>query len=362
MKWEIIKKDKVIFCALLLLAIFIVGIFYSSGSLKYTMQGFFKYTKVLFLLFLIPLFAAHCNWRKIAENALIAGVFLTIVFSLLNVNGIAVFGRIAPVVGGYFVHQLYASALLAFTLFILIHRIFDKDKFLWLYILLFLLGFYVLYFIYIERTGYIIGIGLFSLFILQRLKWQALVSLLIIIPLLVTAIYTTSPTFHKRTNEIFSDIVSYQQNKKLTSVGYRLAFAEYSFKIIKSHPLLGTGTGSFSEMYKNAGGPDLTPGMLLGHPHNEYLFIAVQTGILGLLAFLIWIFVQIIESYALPFTEKRLVQGVILAFVINSFTNASLSINTTGMTYIVFLSIYFAARYASKPNLKKPSNKTMKTT
>jgi len=348
-KWFIIKNDKIILLGLILLLLFLLGMFYSEGSLRLTLRGFFKYTKILYLLFLIPLFSFYPNWKKTAENGLIAGVYINIIIDLLIIYCGYLPNKAAYHVGGYFIHPIYTSALLAFSNFILMHRIVNftkKDVYFFLNIFLFLLGVYTLFFIYSERTGYILGIGLFFLFVLQVCGKRTIWIFILFIFMSVGFVYEFSHVFHVGVNDVFNSIIQYQKNKLLTSIGYRMAFAEYGFKIIQSHLFWGAGTGSFSEMYAAVGGPPLKLGQLLGHPHNEYIFITTQIGIVGLAVFLFWLVIQWLNIFKLSQTNKYLAQGVILAFILNGFTNATLSINSAGMIYIVFLSIYCSSKYA----------------
>lgn len=350
-KWQIIKNEKIIIFGVLLLIFFIIGIFYSEGSLKYTLQGFFKYTKILYLIFLLPLFAFHRNWKKVAENAFIFGVLVNIIVALLNIHNIAVFGKIAIIPGGYFMHPIYTDVLLAFSMFILANRIADKDEYLWINVGLLLICLYTLFFVYIERTGYLLAIGLLFLFILQRSNRKTILPLMISAIIVIFAIYKFSPTFNQRVHEAKSNAIEYTKNNTFSSIGKRMDFAKYSFQIIKSHPLIGTGTGSFAEVYAKTNGPTIDEGKLLGHPHNEFIFITIQIGLLGLGVFLFWLLIQWLGTYKLSRENKLLAQGLIITFVLNGFTNVVLSINATGMLYIVFLSIYFASKY-SKSNVK----------
>jgi O-antigen ligase len=345
-KWSIVNKQNniVILFGLLLVLVFIVGTFYSQSPANLTLPGFFKYTKILFLLCLLPFFIAFPKLKRVTENALILGVFVSLVVNLLNVHGVHVFGKISPTPGGYFIHPIYTSALLAFALFIAINRFFAENKYKWckwLYLLLFLVGFYVLFFVYIERTGYVVATGLFALFLWQRLRLKGLLLAIILVPLFLGSMYETSSVFQKRTYEAVDNVVMYLKTGKLSSVGSRISFGQHSFSVIKTHLLVGTGTGSFSTVYKKIGGPENN----LGHPHNEYIFIMFQVGAIGLVMFLTWLVIQLIVAQKLPLYDRRLVQGLILAFILNGFTNVVLSINATGMLYIVFLSVYFASLY-----------------
>jgi O-antigen ligase len=360
-KWPIINQNNyVVLFGLLFLLVLIFGTFYSRSIPSLTLQGFFKYTKILFILCLMPFFVAFPKLKKQAENALILGVFISLIVSLLNVFGIPVFGKISIHPGGYFIHPIYTSVLLSFALFILLNRFCDEKNNLWckwLYLVLFVAGFYTLFFVYIERTGYLIALGLFVLFLVQRLKLKGFLLALVLTPLLVGSLYKASPIFQQRSYEAIDNIINYFKTGALSSVGSRISFGEHSFLVIKEHPVFGVGTGSFNTVYRETGGPEKN----LGHPHNEYIFILFQVGAIGLAVLLIWLTVQLVVARKLPLQDRRLMQGLILAFIINGFCNVVLSINATGMLYIVFLSVYFSSLYIplefnNRSNLREATN------
>ncbi len=98
--------------------------------------------------------------------------------------------------------------------------------------------------------------------------------------LLCLVIYVLEPTIWDRIKEI--DL----SRDKPESTRIRLWLT--SINMIKDRPILGIGPGNFSRLfdrYKVEGVYDTTC-----HPHNDYLNVAVNSGILGLLAYLsIWV-------------------------------------------------------------------------
>jgi O-antigen ligase len=67
-----------------------------------------------------------------------------------------------------------------------------------------------------------------------------------------------------------------------TSVGIRLEFYRNTFEIVKRHPLLGVGTGGFFKAYEAQ--VQGTQMLATRNPHNMYLLVLVQFGLLGLAA------------------------------------------------------------------------------
>jgi tetratricopeptide (TPR) repeat protein/O-antigen ligase len=59
-----------------------------------------------------------------------------------------------------------------------------------------------------------------------------------------------------------------------------------SLRIIRDYPLLGSGLGTFGEIYLNTRDPAIDPSTLI-HAHNQLLQITVELGLLGLITFLL---------------------------------------------------------------------------
>lgn len=66
------------------------------------------------------------------------------------------------------------------------------------------------------------------------------------------------------------------------SFASRLAVAVQGAGIVRDHPLLGTGLGSWLHAFRAYAGPPIEGG-IWDHAHNEYLELAAETGIVGVL-------------------------------------------------------------------------------
>lgn len=343
-KYQILKKNKLIITSVVLVGLFIIGTLYSVAPLSQITSGFFKYNKILYLVFLLPLFTER-KWRIIAENVLIAAIFLDIIVCAFAFHGAVISERFYP--GGYMHYAINTSAILGFILFILINRIIDNKAQRYLNLTLFCVGFFSLFFMYVERTGQLVFLGLIALGLWQRFRIRGALISLITIPLIFGALFLFSPKFHDRIVLGVEDISAYVKTDgkdNNTSLGLRLAFTEYSLKAIKAHPFFGNGTGSFKFAYVETQGPGVGS-KPLQDPHNEYVIILVQLGILGLIYFLFWLITAWVCTKKLPLPEKNLAQGLILSFVVIGFCNTALFIGLSGLFYIIFLSVYFASEY-----------------
>ena len=85
-----------------------------------------------------------------------------------------------------------------------------------------------------------------------------------------------------------------------SSVGVRILFTVNSWEIIKENALIGVGTGDFISEYKkiNVLKSPLAP--YSTNPHNMYVLVLVQLGIVGLLSMLSITYYQIKLSFKEP--------------------------------------------------------------
>lgn len=115
--------------------------------------------------------------------------------------------------------------------------------------------------------------------------------------------WTSSPYLRTRVVMIGSEYQSYHESNAVTSVGERLEFWRKSIKFVAEAPLAGHGTGSTKTLFaQDAVGQTGASAQVIGNPHNQTLNVAVQWGLIGVLAL-----------YAMWFAHLRMFTGMGLA-------------------------------------------------
>jgi O-antigen ligase len=110
-----------------------------------------------------------------------------------------------------------------------------------------------------------------------------------------------------------------------------------AIRIFKQHPVFGVGTGGFLTAVKQGGKRDWP---LLKHPHNNFLYMAVSYGIIGVLT-LTWLFWEIFKNswplrrtvtgyFIFSSTLVLFVSGLLNCQLINAGTGFLLAV-TTGL-------------------------------
>ena len=152
-----------------------------------------------------------------------------------------------------------------------------------------------------------------------KLTLKSFVLSLFLIGSIYTTAYTLSNSFKIRTAQAYSNIEGIINMNFNSSWGIRAAFWITTYDILKEHPL-GVGIGDFKDETakiiekKKYTFIDSTTKefMSTNHPHNEFLLILLQTGIIGLVLF----FYMIYQLYQLQIKDKELKELSILFLTI----------------------------------------------
>lgn len=335
--------NPVFYAAMFFLLILVISIPYSTASWDDIWISLGKYSKLLYLIIFIPLFTDDV-WKRRGVDAFLAAMIVTLVASYLKMFGLLHIGK--PGLGTIFTNHIITSFMMAFATFIIGYRCLEKNSWRWFYVVLFILFVFHLFFMNEGRTGLLVFLGLIVLFLWQRFGWKGLVSSLIAIPVLFAGLLFFSHNVRQGVVMIHKNMVDYhKQELDGNSIGLRRTFTENSLQLIKAHPLVGTGVGSFHMQYKNHFPP--APGFADMHePQNEYLLVAVQIGIIGLMIFLALFYIEWRASLFLPEELKNLAQGMIVAFLIGSICDSFLYHAMTGYFFVYFSGLFFSEHFS----------------
>ena len=147
-----------------------------------------------------------------------------------------------------------------------------------------------------------------------------------------------------RFSKIAEEISIYEKGKLEGSpTGQRLEFWKQSYAALKERPILGWGTGSYSGQYCKRGASKLSCEIGAYNPHNQYVFLAVQLGVVGLLAYLSFLVYLFVQAQKLPLSAKFMAGSTLLMLAIHSLFDSPLFVVTEGHFYILLLSYAFAS-------------------
>ena len=198
------------------------------------------------------------------------------------------------------------------------------------------------------RTGYLILLALLAWFAWstlargKKLGSRHAAALLLMLAVLAATAYQLSPRLHDRVEMLVSEFQAWQPNQgKDTSTGQRLDFYYNTLQIVQQHPLSGVGTGGFPAAFAQQ--VQGTEALATHNPHNEYLMIAAQTGIVGL-ALLLYLFYTLWRTAPrLPGAfEQDAARGLVLAYLLNCTFNSALMDHSDGLFFAFMTAVLFA--------------------
>lgn len=344
--------------AWLLFGMLAIGASYGATPLREAMGILGKYLDLAFIpLFLLLL--SDDTARRRAQSAFLGAMGLTLLLSYLVGSGVLhdqswLWG------GGFaddpavFHSRITQNNMMAFAVFLALLRLraaaSTGARAAWG--LFALLGVVNVLFMVQGRTGHLIMVVLLAWFAWstlgramhrrgRTLDWRHGLAVLLAMAMLSVTSYQLSPRLHDRIGLAFSEFSAWQPNQGMnTSTGQRLDFYYNTLQMVQSQPLLGVGTGGFPAAFaQQVSGTETAR---TKHPHNEYLMIASQIGLIGL-ALLLYLFYTLWRTASrLPAFEQDAARGLVLAYLVNALLNCALLDHSDGLFFAFMAGLLFA--------------------
>jgi O-antigen ligase len=140
----------------------------------------------------------------------------------------------------------------------------------------------------------------------------------------VGVILATSGQVRDRVGQAIDEVASIDEASIGTSSAIRVILWRNSIRMIRDHPIFGVGTGGFQEGYRPyVDGVSGWQGHLTDDPHNQFLKILGEQGIIGLAALLFFIF-RVLTCPA-PTPYRELAAAVLIGWCATSLVNSHFS-------------------------------------
>ncbi len=341
-KWSYIyttiRSNKIALSLLVFWLLFTIALFYTEGSYIDAITRWKKHAKFL----IAPLFFCLFRERKLSLYTIylfIAAMLITCFLGYLKFFGIIKINQHLAGATSVFKSHIQTNFLLAYTSFLLLVLSVYHHKMKFIFILLFLLVSFNTMYLGTGRTGMVIFFCLSSFFVFRILspKWILVSSLAIfILPILL---FYSSNSFKRRITTVKHDIVKYRNNQPDTSVGLRLSYLFNGIKIIRTNPIYGSGTGSVPVQFKRI---ERNVILQTNNPHNEYINVGIQIGIIGLIYLMLMFIIQSYYSTKLPSPFNLASQGILVSIIVGCTANSLLMDTTEGHFYVYFITAFFA--------------------
>jgi O-antigen ligase len=206
------------------------------------------------------------------------------------------------------------------------------------------------------RSGYIamfIVLTSMSLIYIKNLKkiiaWKFGLGLIVVATITV-ALLSVSKTSSDRINLAITEFKQSEQNTTkniYTSVGQRLIFWKNTIDMLPQYFVFGVGTGGFQAAYtKQVLDKTGLDALITQDPHNQYLKILIEQGVIGLLLYLSMIVRVLIQSNK-DASKFVLFSTVLYIWLITSLFNAHFSTFMEGTFIWAWMGLM--GSYSTKP-------------
>lgn len=370
--WRFATQHPVARAAWLLFAALFLAMFYGAAPLREAAGILGKYADLAFIPLFMLLLPDEAVRRK-AQHAFLCAMGLTLLLSFLVGMGLLpvqhwmnVFA--APDNPVIFHSHITQNNMMAFAVFLALLNLRDTAspgvRAAWG--LFALLGTVNVLFMVQGRTGYMVLLVLLGWFAWSTLArhlrrrgrawgWRQGAAVAAMFAGLATAAYHASPRLHDRAGQVMAEYQAWQPNRgKDTSTGQRLDFYYNTLQIVRQHPVFGVGTGGFSAAFaRQTEGTDVKQAR---NPHNEYLMVTAQTGVIGL-ALLLYLFYTQWRCAPLLDTPsgQDAARGLVLAYLVNCMFNSALLDHADGLLFAFMTALLFANLKPALSMSKRPA-------
>jgi O-antigen ligase len=208
-----------------------------------------------------------------------------------------------------FMSHVSYNPILIFAIYLVLHEIFLNKKLtnlVFSFYSFFAISMTINMFITGGRAGQVgffvmLSVLIFQIFDKERIK--SLIVIFIVIPAIFFTAYMSSELFQDRVDKAISQSIKFSDSNDTnnhTSIGLRLNFTKNSLEVIRHNPLLGVGTGDFPNAYNKINQINSPKMSKTTNPHNMYILIAMQLGLVGLVSMLSIFYYQIKLSFYSP--------------------------------------------------------------
>lgn len=344
--------------AMLLFAVLLAAVFYGDTPVRDALVILEKYADLAFIPVFIWLLSDETVRRR-ARRAFVAAMGITLLASyLIGLKIVPVLSWMhpwtAPINPAIFHSHITQNNMMAFAVFLALLEwraaVVFKHKIAWL--MFAVLAIVNMLFMVEGRTGYLILfvlLGWFAWATFARAMarrgsswgWRQKAVLVAVLLMGALAAYQGSARLHDRVAKAAAEYQAWVPNHGDSSIGQRLDFYSNTLHIVAENPLLGAGTGGFPAAYERR--IQGTDAIKTRNPHNEYLMISAQTGLLGL-TLLLYLFYTHWRSA--PFLSSTLerdgARGLLLAYLLNCMLNSALMDHADGLFFAFMSAVLFA--------------------
>ena len=347
-KYNHIISSKLMIASLVFYCLHIIGMLWTEDLL----WGLHILHKMWYFLLLFPILfnIVQRKYIKYYLNAFLLAIALTeIVSYLVWFQIIPEFKNASVENPTPFMSHISYNPILTLAIYVVYHNLCFKTNlslskfFLYSF---FAISMTINMFITGGRAGQVMFFAMLIILIFQFFnneKIKSLFTVLVLIPLIFFAAYQASPLFKERVDIAVNETINYGVDNNIDgSIGQRITYARNSWDVIKENPIIGIGTGDFPSEYLKINQINTAHMASTTNPHNMYVLIAMQLGLIGLVSMLSIFYYQIKISFnASNRLFKDLGIALPLMFLVIMWSDSYILGHFTTLIFVFFSSFLY---------------------
>ena len=338
-----IKKQPLLIGVGAFILMLIIGCFYSVADYQDTLRSLWGWRKILLLPLGLVLFNDAVWKNKFAYSLVIFVSIVSLFCMFCYLLELSIRGQEPGVLIRNHATQgmIFSATLFLMGMILLFKKHILPIRSTWfLGLMLMILG--VLVYMTPGRSGYL-AFMVVTVYFGYLLFREKLYKMLSVVFLLSTTLLLTSPLVQDRIELGVKEMQHVDPtNIESSSMGMRMVLWKHTIELIQDRPLLGFGTGGFEEAYsqKIKDNPDWEKN-IMHDPHNQFLKIWVEMGMLGLIIFLSMLASSLFQKSSKMYLHLGI--GVLLAWCATSLFSSHFSTFTEGRFIYIWLGIMLAS-------------------
>ncbi|QDU09751.1 O-antigen ligase family protein [Gimesia aquarii] len=344
--FEILKKYRVSTASAVFFSFLMVGLFYTPESFSIAARNLFKYRQFIlipvYLSFFLDPQTRH-RGIQMFELAMIMTLLGSIYYTFSPLNGLDdPFGD-----RSIFKNRITQNILMSFLVYLAAWKFLEKPRQCWPYAILVLVATFNIIAMVPGRSGYLALAILICVLMYQKMGLKGLIPAAVCVGGVGLLAYSQSELFQGRINQAISEISEYRVSKTHhRGVNLRMEFYENSLHLAKSNPLFGSGIGSFNLKYHQM--MQEKGQISTANPHNEYIMLLVQNGVIGVSLFLTFFWICWRATRSMIGLDRAFGQAVIAVYFVGCLVNSLMLDTTEGILFGYLIGITFAGGISSE--------------
>jgi len=333
-RFETIKSRPVLWLPILLFAMFAIGTLYSAADWNKALERLVSYRKLLYPAIIATTLTVA--WRR----RLVLTVFqitMIVAFSFMVWQNVSLLldGKATRLGSGF--RNYMTTGLLIILWITQIYYFTRETRYRWWGAAVAGTLAFGLFTLNTARTIHaVLLIAILVGFIYRFRKRGIIIGLAAAILLPVTA-YFVLPRFKLRVDEVFSEARDFlDRGRKHSSIGARMNLYRAAMNSATERPIFGFGTGGTVARLETAHGKPTDD------PHNEYINMYMQLGVLGLGVFIAWLVALYRDARRMKPPWGPLAMTLAAIVAIACLPNSYVSVTSEGTMFLVFIGIFYS--------------------